>query len=96
MHVKMPLSTAMILIILQVLQKRWSCANRRIQEIGVYPRSVIPIVHNSFLTIPIVILYIPFHVRCLPDPRLDPAPQTSLRRAHKQLVASLRGVSAAA
>jgi hypothetical protein len=62
----------------------------------VYPCSVIPIVHNLYLTIPIVILYIPFHVRCLPDSRLDPAPQTSLRQAHMQLEPSLPGVLVAA
>jgi hypothetical protein len=63
LYVEKPRSTAMIFLILRVLQRRWSRLSRCVHEVGVYPRSLVPIVHNSYLTIPIVVLLIPFHVR---------------------------------
>jgi hypothetical protein len=92
LYVEKPRSTAMIFLIPRVLQRQWSRLSRCVHEVGVYPRSLVPIVHNLYLTIPIVVLLIPFHVRQLPDPRVDPTPDTPLRRTHKQLAASLRGL----
>jgi hypothetical protein len=91
-YVEKPLSTAMIFLIPWVLQQRWSRLSCCVLEVGVYPRALVPVSHNSHLTIPIVLLLIPFHVRVLPDPRLDPTPDTALRLTHKQLAASLRGL----
>jgi hypothetical protein len=89
-YVEKPLSTSMIFLIPWVLQQRWSCLSCCILEVGAYPCALVPVSHNSHLTIPIVLLLIPFHVRVLPDLKLDPAPDTNLRRLHKQVATSLR------
>jgi hypothetical protein len=91
-YVEKPLSTGMFFLIPRVLQRRWSRLSCCVLEVGVYPRALVPMSHNSHLTIPIVLLLIPFHVRVLPDLRLDPAPDTTVRRLHKQLATSLRGL----
>jgi hypothetical protein len=89
-YVEKPLSTAMIFLIPRVLQRRWSRLSCCVLEVSVYPRALVPVSHISHLTIPIVLLLIPFHVPALPDPRLDPTLDTTLRRTHKQLATSLR------
>jgi hypothetical protein len=91
-YVSKPLSTGMIFLIPWVLQQQWSHLSGCVLEVCVYPRALVPVSHNSHLTIPIVLLLIPFHVRVLPDLRLDLAPDTTLRRLHVQLAASLRGL----
>jgi hypothetical protein len=78
-YVERPLTTAMTIVLPRVLQRRWSRASRFVVEIGVYPRKEVPTVCHALLTIPVVVLYIPFHVRCFPDPRLDSPSQTPLR-----------------
>jgi hypothetical protein len=90
-YLEKPLSTGMIFLISWVVQRRWSRLSCCVLEVGVYPLALVPVSHNSHLTIPIVLLLIPFHVRVLPDLRLDPAPNTNLRRLHKQLATSLHG-----
>jgi hypothetical protein len=94
-HVERPLTTAMIILLPRVLQKRWSRASRCVLELGCYPRRILPIVHHSPLTIPVVVLYIPFHVRSLQPARMDAPPSTTLRRTHRQHAASVRGMPAA-
>jgi hypothetical protein len=91
-HVEKPLTTAMIVILPRVLQRRWSRASRHVREIGVYQRHEVPFVFHSYLTIPVVILFIPFHVPMLPEPRLDPAPPTASQRLHRQHATLMRGV----
>jgi hypothetical protein len=96
LYVERPLTTAMIILLPRVLQKRWSRASRCVHEIGCYPRNLLPLAHSSSLTIPVVVLYIPFHVRSLLPPRLDAPASTALRRSHRQHAASVRGVPIAA
>jgi hypothetical protein len=71
---ELPLTTAALVLVLRVLQRRWSRASRQVVEIGVYPRSSIPFVCRTTLTIPVVLLLVPFHVRRLESPRLDSSP----------------------
>jgi hypothetical protein len=68
----------MIIVLPHILQRRWSRASRHLVNIGVYPHKEIPTVCPALLTIPVVVLYIPFHVHCFPDPRLDLPSQTPL------------------
>jgi hypothetical protein len=76
----------------RVLQKKWSRPSRQVIEVGIYQRDMVPFAHRSLLTIPVVVLLIPLHVRCLPQSRLDPAPTTALRQYHRQQAALMRGV----
>jgi hypothetical protein len=67
-HVERPLTTAMIVVLPRVLQRNWSRASRYVVEIGVYPRKEVPSVCPALLTIPVVVLYIPFSRALLPGP----------------------------
>ena len=85
----------MLILVPRILQRRWTRLSRFILEIGVYPRILIPAMHRSILTIPVVLLYIPPHVRHLGPPRLDTAPSTANRYLHWQHAAFVRGLPAA-
>jgi hypothetical protein len=91
-YVERPLTTAFIVVLPRVLQKKWSRASRHVHEIGIFQCDLVPIAHRSIFTIPVVLLFIPYHVRCLPDPRLDPAPASSLRLHHRQHAEQIHGV----
>ena len=91
-YVERPLTTAMVILVPRILQRRWSRASRHVQEIGVYQRDLVPIVRHSPLTIPVVLLYIPFHVRLLSAPRMDPPPATTERHIHRQHVTHVCGL----
>jgi hypothetical protein len=91
-YVEKPLTTAACVVLPCVLQKKWSRPSRHVLEVGVYQRDIVPFAHRSLLTIPVIVLLIPFHTRCLPTPRLDPAPTTALRQYHRQQAALVRGV----
>jgi hypothetical protein len=95
LYVERPLTTPMIHILPRVIQRRWSRASRHVLEIGCYPRNTLPLVHHSSLTIPVIVLYIPFHVRSLQPPWMDAPPSTTLRRTHRQHAASVCGMPAA-
>jgi hypothetical protein len=84
------LTTAMIIVLPRVLQRRWSRASCHVVEIVVYPHKEVPTVCPALLTIPVVVLYIPFHVRYLPDPRMDAPSRTPLRLLHRQHATSVR------
>jgi hypothetical protein len=90
-HAERPLTTAALIILPRVLQKKWSRPSRHLVEVGIYPRQMVLFAHRSLLTIPVVVLLIPFHVRHLPDPRLDAPPTTALRQYHRQQAALVRG-----
>jgi hypothetical protein len=75
--VEKPLTTAALIVIPWILQKRWSRGSKHVfLKMGLYQRATVPLAHHSFLSIPIVLLWIPCHIRSLPPLRLDPAPQT--------------------
>jgi hypothetical protein len=95
LYVEQPLSTSMLILAPRILQRRWMRLSRFILKIGVYPRVLIPAMHRLILTIPVVLLYIPPHVRHLGPPRLDAAPTTSNRYLHRQHAAFVRGLPAA-
>jgi hypothetical protein len=95
LYAEKPLLTSMLILVPRILQRRWTRLSRFILEIGVYPRILIPAMHRSILTIPVVLLYIPPHVRHLGPPRLDTAPSTSNRYLHWQHAAFVRGLPAA-
>jgi hypothetical protein len=61
-HVEAPLTTAAIILIPRVLQQRWQGMSNVVVEIGIYQRDEVPIVCHTHLTIPVVILLIPYHV----------------------------------
>jgi hypothetical protein len=61
-----------------------------VRTIGTFQRAVIPLYRHSVLTIPVVLLYIPCHIRTLPIPRLDSSALTTRQRLHQTEVTSLR------
>jgi hypothetical protein len=91
-YVEAPLTTAMIIIVPCVIQKRWSRLSRSVVEIGRYPLSILPHTSDFLLQIPFVLLYIPYHHRSLPSARLDTSTSTALRRHHRQQATLVRGV----
>jgi hypothetical protein len=80
----------MIILLPWVLQKRWSRASRCVFEIGCYPRNTLPFLQHFALTIPVVVLYIPFHLGSLQPASMDSPTSTTLRRTHQQHAASVR------
>jgi hypothetical protein len=91
-HVEKPLTTTACVVLPRVIQKKWSRPSKYVVEVGTYQRAVAPFAHRSLFTIPVVVLFIPLHVRSFPQPRLDPAPTTALRQYHRQQAALVRGV----
>jgi hypothetical protein len=91
-YVERPLTTSAFVLIPRVLQRRWSRPSRYVVEVGDYQRHLVPFVHRDLLTIPVVLLLIPFHVRVPSPRRLDKTPQTALRFYHRQQAALVRGV----
>ena len=91
-YVEAPLTTACLILVPRVLQIRWSGMSNLIRTVGIYQRAVIPFVCHSLLTIPVVLVHIPFHVRQFPIPRLDPSSSTAGQRLHQAAATSLRGM----
>jgi hypothetical protein len=91
-YVERPATTSMLVVLPRTLQRKWARASRHVVEIGVYQRATVPFVNRSFLTIPIILLLIPFYVRTLPSDRLDQATPTSPRLFHRQQATLVRGL----
>jgi hypothetical protein len=87
-----PLTTSAIIIIPRILQKRWSRLSRHVVEIGVFPQDEVPHQHSPLLSIPLVLLYIPPHVRTFPITRVDSPPITADSRWHQEQAGLLRGL----
>jgi hypothetical protein len=62
-YVEASLMTACLILIPRILQRRWQKMSRIVREVGVYQRKDCPFVCHSPLTIPLVLLLIPFHIR---------------------------------
>jgi hypothetical protein len=92
-YVEKPLTTAMIIVVPRILQRRWTRLSWHVVEIGCFQRHLVPVLYRSILTIPVVLLFIPFHVRQLQPPRLDLTPETPNRYLHRQHAESVRRVS---
>jgi hypothetical protein len=92
-YVESPLATACMILIPRVLPRRWSRISRTIVEIGTYQRDSIPFGCHTSLTIPAVLLDLPFHVRSLPDiDRLDSSPTSAAQKLHETAASHLRGM----
>jgi hypothetical protein len=91
-YVEAPRTTACLILIPRILKLRWSRMSTVVQTVGIYQRSVIPLLCHSVLTIPVVLLYIPFHIRRLPSSRLDASPLTARERLHQAEATSLHGM----
>jgi hypothetical protein len=92
-YVEAPLTTAALVLVPRVLQRRWMNMSRVVTVVGEYQRSVVPIVCHTNLTIPIVVLLIPFHVRSLSSPdRLDFSTDAPAKRMHEAAKTHLYGL----
>jgi hypothetical protein len=91
-HVERPLTTAALVLIPRVVQKKWARPSRLVFEVGAYQREDVPFAYRSLLTIPLVLLLIPYHVRTLSISRLDSTPSSPLRIFHRQQAELVRGV----
>jgi hypothetical protein len=89
-YVEASATTSCLLLIPRILQLRWSRMSSIIRTVGIYQRSVIPLYCHSVLTIPVVLLYIPCHIRTLPTRRLDSSALTTRQRIHEAEATSLR------
>jgi hypothetical protein len=86
------MTTAALVVIQHVMQKKWAWPSRLVAEIGIYQRDLVPLAHRSLLTIPIVLLLIHLHVRSFSVPRLDTTTPSALRMYHRQQATLVRGV----
>jgi hypothetical protein len=95
-YVEAPLTTACLILIPRILQRRWlqrrwQNMSRIVREIGVYQHKDCPFVCHSPLTITLVLLLIPFHICQTPDvPRLDPSPMPPAKQFHEASKTLLR------
>ena len=85
----------MLIVVPRILQRRWGRASRSVREIGVYQQSSVPFAcSNRPLPVPIVLLYIAPHVRCLPAPySLDKPASSNLAPWHQREAEAMRGLS---
>jgi hypothetical protein len=73
--VEQPWATEAFFFIPRVFQRDWGRVTKQIEEIGVFPSSLIP-VYGSQTDIPCVALPLPCYVCCVPTPRwMDPPPR---------------------
>jgi hypothetical protein len=92
-YVEAPLTTTSIIILPRVLQRRWQGMSKVVREVGIYQRDVVPIVCHTNLTIPIILLLIPFHSRQMPAAhRLDSSSSTAVQRLHEAEKTHLHGM----
>jgi hypothetical protein len=91
-HVQRPLTTAALIVLPPIIQKKWSRPSKHMIEVDTFQRDTVPLAHRSFLSIPVVVLLIPLQVRTLTDPRLDSAPASPLWMFHRQQATLVRGV----
>jgi hypothetical protein len=82
----------MLVVLPRTLQRKWSRPSHHVVELGVYLRSVVPFINRSFLTIPVILLLIPFHHRTLPPARMDQVAPSPLRLFHRQQATLVRVV----
>ena len=97
LYMEAPLTTSMLIVVPRILQRRWGRASRVVQEIGCYSQESVPFAnHGRPLPIPIVLLYVPPHIRVCPDPHSVDKPSSSyLARWHKQEAENMRGLQGA-
>jgi hypothetical protein len=92
-YVEAPLTTAAIVIVPRVLQRRWMSMSRVVTIVEEYQRTMIPVVCHTNLTIPVVVMLIPFHIRTLSVPiRLDLPTATPARRMHEAAKTRMYGM----
>jgi hypothetical protein len=92
-YVEDPLETAAIILVPRVLQRRWQGMSKVVREVGVYQRTEVPVICHTNLTIPVVMLLIPFHIRILPPVnRMDTSAPAAGKRLHEAEKTHLRGL----
>jgi hypothetical protein len=92
MWVEVPLTTSALFFVPHTLMAFWHGLSRHIVELAtIYPHRTemrLP----PILLIPIVVLYLPSHVRSLPILRLDPFALPSNAQWHREQAAYMRGL----
>jgi hypothetical protein len=64
-----------------------------VQEVGIYQRTDVPVVCHTHLTIPVVLLLIPFHLRRMPTlDRMDPSSPAAGKRLHEAEKTRMHGM----
>jgi hypothetical protein len=92
-YVERPLTTAILIVVPRVLQKRWSRSSRHVVEVGAYKHDDVPLMHQTEIPIPIVLLCIYPHTRLLPElTRMDSTTKAPDERWHRQQAAFVRGL----
>ena len=92
-YVERPLTTAILIVVPRVLQKRWSRSSRHVVEVGAYKHEDVPLMHHTEIPIPIVLLCIYPHTRLLPElTRMDSTTKAPDERWHRQQAAFVRGL----
>jgi hypothetical protein len=92
-YVEAPMTTTAVILIPRILQRRWSGMSNVVIEVGSYKRTDVPVLCHTNLTIPIVILLIPYHVRRLsPVHRMDSSSTTADQRTHAAAKTHLYGM----
>ena len=88
-----PLTTQALFVIPRVLAGFWQGLSRHLVELAVFSPSAYPLSSPPSLPIPIVVVHLNRHVRCLPTrDRLDTTPLPPGARFHQQAAEALRGL----
>ena len=92
--VEAPLATEMLVLIPRVMRRAWRRVNKHILELGVFLADTVPLAAHFGTDIPVVLLYLPRHVRRLPDPshRVEQAPVPGRLRWHSEQADHVRGL----
>ena len=95
--VERPLTTSALFFVPRVIPAFWHGLCRHIQELPlIHPlRDDCPLACPPRLPIPVVVLYLPPHVRVLPPsrpPRMEPSAQTRVVRWHQEQAEHVRGL----
>ena len=96
--VERPLTTSALFVVPRVLQAFWWGLSRYVREVETLYPHVTPLPRPPRVPIPVIVLYIPPHERCLPSPpsRLEFIPRGRRQRWHANQAAFVRGLPPAA
>jgi hypothetical protein len=90
--VERPLTTSALFFVPRVLLSYWRSLSKHVVEVDCVRPELTSLSSPPILPIPIVVVYLPRHVRVISNVRLDSPPSSNLARWHREQATQMRGL----